>query len=74
MSLKYVQTNTLYLSGSGVIVGATSIALTSLTDIYGNVLTMADFGSVGYATLEPDTTNEEAVAFTGITENEKVTY
>jgi hypothetical protein len=74
MATKYVQTNTLYLSGSGVVVGATSLTLTSLTDIYGNVLTMTDFGSVGYGTLEPDTTNEESFVFTGITPNANSTY
>lgn len=74
MSLKYVQTNTLYLSGAGTIVGATSITLTALTDIYGNVLTMTDFGAKGYITLEPDTANEEAATFTGITANTNGTY
>ena len=71
---QYVQTNTLYLAGSGVIVGATSIALTTLTDIYGNTLTMADFGTKGYGTLEPDTTNEEAFTFTGVVANANGTY
>jgi microcystin-dependent protein len=70
----FVQSNTLYLAGSGVVIGATSITLTSLTDIYGNVLTMADFGTKGYVTLEPDTTNEEAATFTGITANANGTY
>lgn len=74
MALNYVQSNTLYLSGSGVIIGATSIGLTNLTDIYANVLTMADFGTKGYGTLEPDTTNEEAFTFTGITANTNGTY
>ena len=74
MSTKYIQSNTLYLSGSGVIVGATSISLTNLTDIYDNVLTMADFGDLGYITLEPDTSNEEAATFTGITANTNGTY
>lgn len=74
MSLKYVQSNTLYQAGAGNIVGATTIVLTSLTDIYGNVLTMADFGSKGYITCEPDTTNEEALSFTGITANANGTY
>lgn len=71
---QYVQTNTLYLSGSGVIIGATSVSLTTLTDIYANVLTMADFGTTGYGTLEPDTTNEEAFTFTGVTANANGTY
>ena len=70
----FVQTNTMYLSGSGVIVAATSVSVTSFTDIYGNVLTMADFGTRGYGTLEPDTTNEEAFSFTGITANANGTY
>lgn len=74
MSLNYVQTNTLYLAGSGVIIGATSITLTTLTDIYANVLTMASFGAEGYITLEPDTTNEESATFTGIIANANGTY
>ena len=73
-SLKFVQANNLYLAGSGVIIGATSISLTSLKDIYGNVLTIADFGDKGYVTLEPDTTNEESATFTGITANANGTY
>ena len=74
MALKYVQTNTLYQSGSGNIIGATSIVLTSFADIYGNVLTMADFGTKGYITCEPDTTNEESLTFTGVTANANGTY
>ena len=73
-SLKYVSSPTLYLAGSGTIVGATSIVLTSLTDIYGNVLTMSDFGDKGFVTLEPDTSNEEQATFTGITANANLTY
>jgi len=73
-ALKYCQSNTLYLAGYGVVVGATSVVLTSLTDIYANVLTMTDFGAFGYITLEPDTTNEEAATFTGITANANGTY
>lgn len=74
MSINYVQTNTLYLAGSGVIIGAVTITVTTLTDIYANVLTMASFGAKGYGTLEPDTTNEEAFTFTGITANANLTY
>lgn len=74
MTTLFVQSPTLYLAGSGAIIGATSITLTSLTDIYGNVLTMADFGSAGYITLEPDTTNAEAATFTGVTANANGTY
>ena len=74
MTTLYVQAPTLYLAGSGVIIGATSITLTTLTDIYGNVLTMADFGALGYLTLEPDTTNAEGATFTGVTANANGTY
>lgn len=74
MTTLYVQSPTLYLAGSGVVIGATSITLTDLVDIYGNVLTMADFGSIGYITLEPDTTNSEAATFTGVTANANGTY
>lgn len=74
MALRYCQSNTLYLAGSGVIIGATSVVLTTFSDIYANVLTMTDFGVVGYITLEPDTTNEEAAQFTGVTANANGTY
>lgn len=74
MSIKYVQTNTLFLAGSGVIVGATTIILTNFSDIYGNVLTMSDFGDKGYITLEPDTNNEEAATFTSVAHNANGTF
>lgn len=67
---KYVQSQTLYLAGSGVLIGATTITLTSLTDIYGNAITsIAAFGDKGYITLEPDTSNEEGATFTSVTSN-----
>lgn len=74
MGLKYVQTLTFYQAGSGNIVGATTVTLTSFSDIYGNVLTMTDFGDKGYGTCESDTTNEEAFTFTGVTANANGTY
>lgn len=74
MALKYVQSQTLYQAGSGSLIGATTVTLTSLTDIYGNVLTIADFGAKGFFTCEPDTTNEESGTFTGITANANGTY
>lgn len=74
MEIKYVQCNTLKQAGSGSIIGATSIVLTSLTDIYGNVLTMTDFGTGGYGSCEPDTNNEESFTFTGVTANANGTY
>lgn len=69
MAKKYVQIPTAYLSGAGVIIGATSVTINSFTDIYGNALTMTDFGDTGYCTVEPDTTNEESFTFTSITAN-----
>lgn len=67
---KYVQSQTLYLAGSGVLVGATNIVLTSLTDIYGNAITsITSFGDKGYITLEPDTSNEEGATFTSVIAN-----
>jgi len=74
MTNLYIGSNTLYQAGSGNIVGATSIVLTSFADIYGNVLTMADFGSLGFITCEPDTTNQEFMTFTGVTANANLTY
>lgn len=74
MATLYVQSPTLYQASSGNIVGATSITLTSLTDIYGNVLTMSDFGALGYFTCEPDTNNSEGGTFTGVTANANGTY
>lgn len=74
MTLSYVQALSLYQAGSGNIIGATSIVLTNLTDIYGNVLTMTDFGAKGYGTCEPDTNGEESFTFTGITPNANGTY
>lgn len=35
---------------------------------------MTDFGTSGYITLEPDTANEEAATFTGVTANANGTY
>lgn len=74
MSIQYVQAPTFYLAGSGTIIGATNVTLTSLTDIYGNVLTMAAFGSKGFITLESDSVNEEGATFTSITANANGTY
>ena len=74
MSLKFVQSSTLYQAGAGNIIGATSIVLTNLTDVYGNVLTMTDFGAKGYGTMEPDTSNEEPFTFTGLVANANGIY
>lgn len=64
----------MYQAGAGSIIGATSIILTDLTDIYGNALSMTDFGDKGYGTLEADSTNEEGFTFTGVVANANGTY
>lgn len=58
------------LSGAGSSVGDVVLNLKSFQDILGNNLTMADFGSTGYGTLEPgNRTQEEQISFSGITQN-----
>ncbi len=67
---QYVQLQTLYLKGSGVGSTDTSIDLSSMTfPVSGDTVVMADFGAMGYATLEPGTAREENISFTGITQN-----
>ncbi len=58
------------LNGSGAIASATTVVLKSMTDIDGNLVTMAKFGTVGYGTLEPGSgTMEEQISFSGISQN-----
>lgn len=65
---KAVQANKFTLSGSGTSASATSISLVTLNTPDGTAITMADFGSdIGYATLEPASSREESISFTGIT-------
>ena len=69
-SSKFVQMQATTLAGSGASIGDTSIILSSLTDPDGNLLTMTDFGSKGYGTIEPNGgSQEESISFTGITQN-----
>lgn len=70
MSFHPVQSQPFTLYGSGAIAGATTIILTSFNQINGTQLTMANFGSIGFFTLEPGNgTLEEAGTFTGVTPN-----
>lgn len=69
MSFYPVQAQNFKLHGAGVTIGSTTCKLTSLAQIDGTLLTMADFGSKGYMTVEPGVTNEEQISFTGITQN-----
>lgn len=60
-----------YLYGSGVGASDTSITLVSFKQpTSGYKLSMADFGSIGYLTLEPgNTTKQEIVSFSGVSQN-----
>jgi len=60
-----------FLSGGGVGSSDTSITLTKFqTPVSNYDLAMADFGEIGYLTLEPGSaTRQEIVSFTGITQN-----
>lgn len=60
-----------FLHGSGVGATDTSITLTSFKQpVNAYPLQMADFGDIGYLTLEPgNTTRQEFISFTGITQN-----
>lgn len=64
-----VQTLTFTVTGNGATAGATSFSLQSFKDPLGANLTMANFGDIGYGNFEPNTTNEDPVSFTGITQN-----
>jgi len=72
-NIKLVQSQEFRLA-IGANTGATSIRVSNLKDTDGNVLTMTDFGTKGFGTLEPNTSREEAIVFTGITDNSDTTY
>jgi len=70
MSTLPIQTQPFSLAGSGAAIGATSIIIKSLKGIDGALLAMADLGTKGYMTLEPNNgSQEEQISFTGITQN-----
>lgn len=66
-----VQAQPFALAGAGAIIGATSITLQSFKQIDGTTdLAMADFGVIGYGTLEPgNSTLEEQISFSGVVQN-----
>lgn len=68
-NFKYVQNQPTTLAGAGVVIGDGSITLTSFTQIDGTLLTMTDFGTLGFGTIEPGNENEEQICFTGISQN-----
>ncbi len=70
MSFHQVQAQPFSLAGAGAIAGATTIVLKSFAQINGTLLTMTDFGAVGYLTMEPgNSTFEEQISFTGVVQN-----
>lgn len=70
MTLKYIQTATTSLY-SGISASATSVRITPYPlDLDGVKLVTADFGTTGYATIDPKISGyEEIISFTGITDN-----
>lgn len=70
-NFKYVQAQSTTVAGAGSSIGDTTVTLTSFLQIDASTtLTMTNFGSIGFGTLEPGSgTNEEQISFTGITQN-----
>ena len=58
------------LAGAGASIGDSTVVLSSMLDINGAAVTMANFGTIAYGTLEPGNgIQEEQISFTGITNN-----
>lgn len=71
---KYVESPDFYLY-SPAVAADTTITLNTLKDIYGNILTMTDLGTLGYGRIDPDSaTISESITFSGITANSDGTY
>lgn len=70
MNVKFVQAKTTTLQAPVTSTEVAEIALTRLVDIYGNVLSLADFGDIIYLTLDPGTDQEEIISATGFTVND----
>lgn len=65
-----VQAQKFQLAGSGCTSTATSIILQSFKLPDGSTnITLSNFGTIGYGTLEPGTPREESISFTGVTQN-----
>jgi hypothetical protein len=67
----FVQAQPTTLYGAGATAADTTLKLTSFVQIDGSTtLTMSNFGSKGFGTIEPNNgTQEEQISFTGITQN-----
>lgn len=71
---KYVESPDFYLYSPAVAYD-TTITLNTLKDIYGNILTMTDLGTLGYGRIDPDSASiSESITFSGITANSDGTY
>lgn len=57
------------LSGAGITSSASTIQLVSFATRDGRAVTMTMLGTTGYGTLEPGSSKEEIISFTGITQN-----
>jgi hypothetical protein len=69
-TFKQIQAQPWQLSGAGASIGDVSITLSSMLSINGVQLTMADFGSKGFGTIEAGNgVQEEQVSWTGLTVN-----
>ncbi len=69
-NFKFVQAQSFTVAGAGAVIGDTEITLSSFKTIDGVALTMANFGTKGFCTLEPNSgTQEEQISFTGVTQN-----
>ena len=67
---KQVQAQPFSLSGAGAVAGATSLVLKSFAQINGTLLTMTNFGTIGFGTIDPGNgTLEEQISFTGVVQN-----
>lgn len=69
MSFNPLQAQKFKLSGNGVGSSDTSIVLQTFDFPDGTNITTSDFGSIAYMTLEPGTSREEQISFTGVTQN-----
>jgi microcystin-dependent protein len=68
--MAFVQARQFQLAGSGCSATDTSIVITGFTLPDGTTkITQAMFGTTGYGTLEPGTSREESISFTGVTDN-----
>lgn len=70
VQIKAVQAQEFQLAGSGITSTATTIVLKSFKLVDGTTnITMTDVGLIGFMTLEPGSSREEQIKFTGVTQN-----